>query len=744
MFENLLNNLPEPIFCTDSNGKCIYANKAFCILTDLLLEACIDQPASDFFNVSIAIFVRQLERVKNGSNNHVQLNIIDKNKHEIPVTLSINLENMPYDGENTFSVRVIQYKSKDVPELAERLTNSGILEIEKKYKTLYNLTFEGIIIHDNGILVDCNPAFARIMGYDLDEVIGENIIELCVLPEYHKAIIDAMKLELVAPYEVKSKTKDGTILHNEVESRSIVVGDKTLRVTAIRDITAKKQIEIQLKESEARYKLLSSISFEGIFIHDNGIFLDGNQALSKMTGFDLKELIGENIITKVVLPEYFARVEQAIINEEPGPYEIQIKKKDGTIQNVEIEAGMVNYHGRWVRITAARNIDDRKIAESNLRNSKEELDNFFSKSADGFFIMNLKQHLVWNRNLDNKHLVEEIIQNIALTKVNQALADQFGVSMNDLMQFNLFEFFNWKNQKQETIIHKLFDDGHLHVEAEEKRPDNSCIWIEGNYVVLYDHDSKIRGLCGVRRDITDRKISEESTRRQNEELIKTNEELDNFVYRVSHDLKAPIASAKGLVNLTRMETEQERIEICLDLVEQSMNKLDSFILDILDYSRNSRTEIATEEIDFEELIEETKSHLLFYKEECVVKIEHNIKSSAKFNSDNRRLKFIFNNMISNAIKFADGSKNASFLRITIDVDKEFGSICFSDNGLGIKTKHLDYIFDMFYRASEGGSGSGLGLYIVKEAVEKLFGEITVSSTPGKGTTFEIKLPNMNG
>lgn len=102
---------------------------------------------------------------------------------------------------------------------------------------------------------------------------------------------------------------------------------------------------------------------------------------------------------------------------------------------------------------------------------------------------------------------------------------------------------------------------------------------------------------------------------------------------------------------------------------------------------------------------------------------------------------IFRNLISNAIKYRRPDANDSLVTIKITVDHLCADITFSDNGIGIKAASLKRIFEMFYRATDQGEGSGIGLYIVKNAVEKLGGQINVASTPGHGTRFHILLPN---
>ena len=119
-----------------------------------------------------------------------------------------------------------------------------------------------------------------------------------------------------------------------------------------------------------------------------------------------------------------------------------------------------------------------------------------------------------------------------------------------------------------------------------------------------------------------------------------------------------------------------------------------------------------------------------------------IHGDRQFFSDHYRLSLILNNLISNAIKYSDPKKDESFINISIELDTEQASLIFRDNGIGIDNAYIQKVFNMFFRATETNEGAGLGLYIVKEAVEKLCGTIQLESQPGKGTTFRIALPNL--
>ena len=224
-------------------------------------------------------------------------------------------------------------------------------------------------------------------------------------------------------------------------------------------------------------------------------------------------------------------------------------------------------------------------------------------------------------------------------------------------------------------------------------------------------------------------------------LQKTNQELDRFVYSVSHDIKAPLASVKGLINLIRISPDDE-LRYHLKLMDKSIDKLNGFVEDILLYSRNSRVELKHDTIDFAHELEIAAEGLRHMKHADDINLLTTFHIKARAVTDQYRLQSVLKNLISNAIKYHNPEAKTSWIKVAVSTNDNRIQIKVSDNGMGIGANCVDKVFDMFYRASEKSSGSGLGLYIVKETVEKLGGSITVSSKEKAGTTFSMVVPNL--
>lgn len=260
--------------------------------------------------------------------------------------------------------------------------------------------------------------------------------------------------------------------------------------------------------------------------------------------------------------------------------------------------------------------------------------------------------------------------------------------------------------------------------------------------VMFRYNNKIKNdNKKLESNIAERKIAEAKLEEQNKELTKANSELDSFVYSVSHDLRAPLTSLMGLISIIEYdESDGEKMKL-LDMMKSSVEKLDLFIMDIIEYSRNARLKVDHEKIDFSQIINGSIEQLQYMEEAKKIKITADVEGDAEFFSDRKRITVLFNNFISNAIKYHKPDQANPFIKIRVKLNEESAEVEVSDNGQGIPQVYIDKIFDMFYRATEAKSGSGLGLYIVKEIIEKLGGKVGVRSEEGVGSTFYFSIPN---
>jgi signal transduction histidine kinase len=226
-----------------------------------------------------------------------------------------------------------------------------------------------------------------------------------------------------------------------------------------------------------------------------------------------------------------------------------------------------------------------------------------------------------------------------------------------------------------------------------------------------------------------------------EELEKSNHELNRFIYSASHDLRAPVASSLGLLRVARHEVKDEVAVSYFDKLESTVKDLDIFVCNIIDYYKNSRQLELNEEVKFEELIEDVVESVKSHLGTSDALIDAEIVQKNRFSTDAFRMRIILSQLISNAIKFKKEDQERARIKVRINSDLNQAHIEVEDFGVGILKDHMHKVFQIFFKSQNQASGSGIGLYIVKEALDKMGGTITVESKPGDGTLFSIKIPN---
>jgi len=352
--------------------------------------------------------------------------------------------------------------------------------------------------------------------------------------------------------------------------------------------------------------------------------------------------------------------------------------------------------------------------------------------------------------LDVSEIISRTDTNGAITYVNDNFCSICGYKSEELIGKNLRIFNSGYHQKEfyEKLWKNLLQGKAWKGEIKNKSKEGKFYWLDTTIVPLFDANKKLIEFLTISQDITKRKEAEEKINSQfielektNAELGRTNSELDKFVYRASHDLRAPLTSIMGLIELTKSEKKSKDIHDNLDMIKKSINRLDRFVIDIINYYRNSKAEVKKEKIDFNSIIKETFEDLMYIEGAEKIKTNVRINERDSYYSDKSKIKVIFNNLISNAIRYSKPQSKNPFVDVNVSISKDTIIIQVKDNGVGIDKKYIDKIFDMFFKNSNSSYSSGLGLYILKETVNKLNGTASVESELNKGSSFNIQLPN---
>src|ERR1035437_1650710 len=236
-------------------------------------------------------------------------------------------------------------------------------------------------------------------------------------------------------------------------------------------------------------------------------------------------------------------------------------------------------------------------------------------------------------------------------------------------------------------------------------------------------------------------LTDITERKKTEDLLKTtNQELETFIYKASHDLRAPLSSIIGLIDVSKIEIVDEKSLQYLNMIDVCTKKLDNILIGLVQSMTIKDTKKMDSEINFNQLISESLKKFEHYEGYSRMVISNSVSVVSPFYSSKLIMESIFQNMIENAIKYQNYNLKESLLKITITENNKTIQIIFEDNGIGIDLSFHNEIFEMYFKAHSESKGSGLGLYLVNAGVKKLNGKIAIESEKGKGTKFMLSIP----
>jgi PAS domain S-box-containing protein len=502
----------------------------------------------------------------------------------------------------------------------------------------------------------------------------------------------------------------------------------------------KNKVQLELiSKSELELKKLSLIATRtksGVIISDKyGKIEWVNNSFIETTGYSLEEVKGRK-------PKEFLQTDDPLSENAKKELSYALAQKKA----VEVIIQNTNKTGGLYYI---------QLEITPIFNEENDLLNFIAIQKD------ISEEFRYKKQLENINSRFELITqgaNIGIwendiinqkTVWNEVLMDLYGLT-NDLDEdLNAFwsdsvhpdDYVNLNNEFQDLVAGKT-----SMVNSEYriilKKKDNKVCFVRSLAIAEKDENNRVNRILGTTVDITEAHHAEQRLLEKNEELIKINGELDQFVYSVSHDLRSPLLSIKGILSLINTsENEEERL-MYLSLISKSVDRLDTTVLEILDYSRNARLENVTTEFDFKELIDNIFGDLAYIAEENV-DLRLVMECPEMVHMDKPRMDILMKNLISNGIKYRRQSKEGSYVEIKLQSDSEHFYITISDNGEGITEENQEKVFDMFYRASTTSAGTGLGLYICKDIISKLNGKMILVSEFGEGTVIKLTLPKIN-
>lgn len=598
-----------------------------------------------------------------------------------------------------------------------------------------------------------NRAFLELFGYkSLEELnASRKPRELYADNKHLKLVRDQIKSKKeIRNVEALFKRKNGEKFWGSISS--ILVEEpngKTFFDGSIRDITKQRETEEQLNESRNFLDNVMRTVAAPIFVKDSKHrWIMFNDAFCWFMDKSRKELLNKtdrDFLTKEESDVYWKTDNEVLRSGDVSLNREKIKIKGKVKHLLTVKSRYVNDQDEKFVIGFITDITEIKKREEEISKLNANLLGVMESTDDSIYAIDRNlNYIAFNK---NHARIAKLIYGGTISTGDNALA-----LLKDTPERKWL-----KAEFRRAIKGEQF--------ASEQRIDQPRYkgkFIETTYNPIFDKKNNVTGIAVFVRDITERKKSIEKLKILNdglvsqnwkleaqdeelkatlEELSERNFELDQLMYKTSHDLRSPLSSILGLVNLANLDPIKENHLTYLNKIEGRIKKLDEFIKSMLNYARVNRTEVFLESINLREMIESCIQELEyldnFSSVNTIVEIEN---ENTSFRSDPLRLRIIIGNIISNAYKYYNPSAK-SYLKIQVMITPLVVEIGLVDNGIGIKKEYVDKIFDMFYRATEKSQGSGLGMYIVKQAVDRLKGSVKVKSTFGKGTTMKIVLPN---
>jgi PAS domain S-box-containing protein len=583
------------------------------------------------------------------------------------------------------------------------------------------------------------------------------------LTKDERYIVDVVRRKSEITVPIKYQGEVLGIIDSEHPQRDFFTNLHLEVIEAIASLAAIKVIharsEEEVRRSEKRLKSILESSPDMIFVLDeDGVYKEVYTNNEDLLAAPKEKLIGSNI------EEFFSKedvigiresIQKVLKTRKPESEEYTRQNRNGKKRWFSAQIAFFEYQDGPSVILLSRDITDKRRAQSEIIESQKLLASINHNISEGIYRSHADGGLVY---------------------ANHSFITMFGYdSLDEMLAL----------KSQDLYAHPLDRSGltdaiksavfRSNVEVLYKRKDGSTFWGLNSYILTKDQEGRDI-FDGAIRDVSKQKKSAEQLGELNNELLSQNRtlaqkeqelatfnqelisnrdnlvdileelsdrnfELDQLVYKTSHDLRAPLRSVLGLTNLYRLEVDNPPNSY-VQKIEDRIHKMDEFIKSMLDYSRGSRLSVKNTQVDIGDLLDGCLSDLGFLEGFDAVEIIKNINSHKyQAMTDELRLKIILSNIISNVFKYRKVEDVSSFMKIDVEVLKDEINISVEDNGIGIAKEYISKVFDMFYRATDRSDGSGLGMYIVKQSIDKLGGSITVESEEGVGTIFRVSLPN---
>ena len=607
-------------------------------------------------------------------------------------------------------------------------------EGELEYKRVVDNLGDGLFTDDvDGRILFVNNRFLEIFGLQRQDLEGKTWKDF-VAPEYLEYMKDRHSkrlagIEVPSNYEFLGLRKDGTKRWMEIRVAPVVVDGRVQGTQSVlRDVTEKKEAELALRQSERKFihaldnmsEGAQLIGFEQRYIYVNAEF----QRMAKYTGEELRGAKVFERFPQSVDTEFAFALNKCLTERVSFRTESEFQLRDGALIWLDMNVIAVP-EGAFVLTT---DITEKKLSEQLLKVNEKHFEEIGTSLLGVILQFRIDEN-------GNKWF----------SYVSNGCADFLGASAEEIYSDPRAALRDVHPDDVAFIYDYLYkvngdaQKGNI-VFRVKGRKERQYRWVKASASTKTVGRSMYINAYLV--DVTEIKRAEQLLEIRNKELKKTNEELDKFVYSTSHDLRGPLLSLLGLIELSEQAiVDINELTVYFKMMKSGIARIDDIIKEILNYSKNARMDMRPERLDVRGKIEKAVSDSVYLNPELAKAFTINISDAIPFYSDGFRVSGIINNLVSNAVKYLKTDEASPMVRISFYTTSNEGILEIEDNGEGIAEDKQEKVFEMFYRNSSKSVGPGLGLYICREMVNKLSGSIILKSKPGRGSVFKVILPN---
>lgn len=731
-YRSIISSLDKIVFAYDNNFRFVFLNNK--------AEQYLGKKKTDLYEKNVYSTIKFLSRdfltkieeiIKEKQFHRTIITEFDEFKHKIVYECSFN----KLIGNESITLVTLEDISSKI-HFEENLIES----LKGLKQTLQKSPQMICHVDPNGQILFVNDIMLFTLGFTEEEILSTTLYNLIDPRYFEKNIFDltAFVSKSSSEIELPIRTKwDTSVI---LQTVFVPIYDEAGNLQHISCYFNHLE-EIKSKEKELKlYQSLVEASYDGIALVNDGRIIIANKSFAKIFGYDS----GEELINKEVLDlssnddiikvaEYFRLIEKK--KDAPSRFDFLGKKRDNSYLHIELSVGTFDFENQTYIVVIARDVTERIRAQKAIRESEEKYRTITENIDDFLFTF------------------ERIGFSLRPVFCTTSVQKICGYTQTDfLSDSKLFlkiihpdDFKVLKPKLMSLLKSRIQLSGEFEFRIINKQ--GNIVWVRTKLNLIRSGTGRIQKLFGLVSDITYRKRAEEELRKSTQNLIKLNETKDRFISIISHDLRTPFSSIIGFTDLLENDedlSDEERKQYIRYIQEASKSML-SLVNSLLDWTRlqTGRIRFEPQKVNITEIINDSISVLRGSALQKQIEITSQINNDLFLFIDKSLISQVFNNLISNAIKFTHRNGKITISAVPAE-NKRFVKFSVKDTGIGINPEDMQKLFKVDSKFSTEGTagekGSGLGLTLVKEIIEKHGGTIWVESKPGEGSDFQFTLP----